>query len=360
MKAAVLYEQTKPLVVDEIELEDPKQGEVLVKVAAAGVCHSDLSFIEGRWKIHIPMVMGHEGAGIVMKVGEGVTLVQPGDHVIFAWVPSCGVCRNCSRGKPYLCTAGPLATMKDGTTRFRKGDQVLFHQTGVSSFSEYTVAHETSMVKIRDDMPLEKAALISCAVVTGVGAVVNAAKVEFGSSVAVFGCGGVGLNVIQGAANLAGATKVIAVDTLDNKLELAKQFGATHFINATKEDPVAKIREITGWGADYSFEVIGIPEVVVQAFDSTDAAGTTVMVGMPPLRAPLTINTLGLFLGKTLKGAYFGSTRFRIDMPALVDLYMSGKLKLDELISRTYPLEEINDAFDALRRGEVARSIIKF
>ena len=359
MKAAVLYEVNTPLVVEDVELEDPKQGEVLVKVAAAGVCHSDLSFMEGRWKIAIPLVMGHEGAGIVEKVGEGVSSVQPGDHVIFSWVASCGVCRNCSRGKPYLCSNTPLSTMKDGTSRFKKGDVQLFHQTGISSFSEYTVVHETSIVKIREDMPLDKAALVSCGVLTGVSAVVNAAKVELGSSVAVFGCGGVGLNVIQGA-KMVGATKIIAVDRLDSKLEMAKQFGATHVVNATTEDAVARIKEITGSGADYAFEVIGMPEVVAQAFDSTDAAGTTVMVGMPPLRAPLTINTLGLFLGKTLKGAYFGSAHFRIEMPALVELYMEGRLKLDELISRTYPLAEINDAFEAMKRGEVARSIIKF
>ena len=359
MKAAVLYKLKTPLVIEDVELEDPKQGEVLVKVAAAGVCHSDLSFMEGRWKIRIPLVMGHEGAGVVEKVGEGVTSVQPGDHVIFSWVGSCGVCRNCARGKPYLCMNTPLSTMRDGTSRFKKGDTVLFHQTGVSSFSEYTVVHEMSIVKIREDMPLDKAALVSCGVLTGVSAVINAAKVELGSSVAVFGCGGVGLNVIQGAT-LVGATKIIAVDRLDNKLEMAKQFGATHVINATTEDAVARIREITGTGVDYAFEVIGMPEVVVQAFDATDAAGTTVMVGMPPLRAPLTVNTLGLFLGKTLKGAYFGSAHFRTEMPALVDLYMEGRLKLDELITRTYPLAEINDAFEAMKRGEVARSVIKF
>ncbi|MBE3111951.1 MAG: Zn-dependent alcohol dehydrogenase [Acidobacteria bacterium] len=359
MKAAVLYEPQTPLVVEDVDLEGPKHGEVLVKVAAAGVCHSDLSFMDGLWKIRTPLVMGHEGAGVVEKVGDGVTSVKAGDHVVFSWVASCGVCRNCSRGKPYLCSDTPLSTMKDGSTRLKRGDVKLFHQTGVSSFAEYTVMHETSMVKIREDAPLDKAALVSCGVLTGVSAVVNAAKVELGSSVAVFGCGGVGLNVIQGA-KMVGATKIIAVDRLENKLAMAKEFGATHSVNATTEDAVARIKEITGGGVDYAFEVIGMPEVVAQAFDATDAAGTTVMVGMPPLRAPLTINTLGLFLGKTLKGAYFGSAHFRTEVPALVDLYMEGRLKLDELISRTYPLAEINDAFEAMRRGEVARNIIKF
>jgi S-(hydroxymethyl)glutathione dehydrogenase/alcohol dehydrogenase len=249
--------------------------------------------------------------------------------------------------------------MKDGTTRFRKDGQALFHQTAVSAFAEYTVTHETAVVKIRDDMPLDKAALIGCGVMTGVGAVMNTAKVEIGSSVAVFGCGGVGLNVVQGA-HLAGANRIIAVDTLDNKLEMAKRMGATHAVNATRENPVARVLEISGRGVDYAFEAIGLPEVVAQAFEATDPAGTTLMVGMPPAGSLVAVSALGLLLGKTLKGAYYGSARFRIDMPKLVDLYMAGRLKLDELISHTYPLDSINEAFDALRHGEAARSIIKF
>ena len=359
MKAAVLYEAKKPLVVEDIEIEEPKRGEVLVKVAAAGACHSDLHFIEGSWPYPLPVVVGHEGAGTVERVGEGVTLVQPGDHVILTWVAPCGLCRNCVRGKPYLCSASQTVAMKDGTSRLKKGDQKVNHMLGVSSFAEYLVAHETAVVKIREDAPLDKVALIGCAVTTGVGAVVNTAKVEMGSSVAVFGCGGVGLNVVQGA-NLAGASKIIAIDVLDNKLEVAKQLGATHLVNASKDDPVRKVREITGGGADYSFEVVGIPELVTQAFDAVAPGGTAVMVGMPPIGAPLTINSMGLFMGKALRGAYYGSARVRVDMPALVDLYMAGKLKLDELITRTYSLEGANDAFEAMKKGEVARGVIKF
>ncbi len=359
MKAAVLYEQKKPLVVDEIEVDEPHAGEVLVRMAAAGVCHSDLHVIEGLWPAPLPLVMGHEGAGIVERVGDSVTLVAPGDHVIFSWVPSCGVCRNCVAGRPYLCTAGPLMAMKDGTTRFHKGNQRMFHQTAVSAFSEYTVTHETALVKIRDDMPLEKAALIGCGVMTGVGAVMNTAKVQIGSSVAVFGCGGVGLSVVQ-AADMAGAHPIIAVDVLDNKLEMAKRLGATHLVNSTKEDVAKRILEINGRGVDFAFEAIGLPEVVSKAFDVIDAAGTALMVGMPPVGAIVPVSGFGLLIGKTLKGAYYGSTRFRIDMPALVDLYMAGKLKLDEMITNTYPLSQINDAVEALRRGEVARSVIKF
>ncbi len=359
MKAAVLYEQKKPLVVDEIEIEEPHAGEVLVRMAAAGVCHSDLHVLDGLWPAPLPLVMGHEGAGIVERVGAGVTLVAPGDHVIFSWAPSCGVCRNCVAGRPYLCAAGPVMTMKDGTTRFYKGDQRMYHQTAVSAFSEYSVTHETALVKIRDDMPLEKAALIGCGVMTGFGAVMNTAKVSIGSSVAVFGCGGVGLSVIQ-AASMAGAYPIIAIDVLDKKLEMAKRLGASHFINSTNEDVAQRVMEINGRGVDFAFEAIGIPEVVSKAFDITDPAGTTLMVGMPPAGVMVPVNSVGLLFGKTLKGAYYGSTRFRIDMPMLVDLYMAGKLNLDEMVTKTYPLSQINDAVEALRRGEVARSVIKF
>jgi S-(hydroxymethyl)glutathione dehydrogenase/alcohol dehydrogenase len=358
-KAAVLHEQKKPLVVEEIEVEEPHAGEVLVRMAAAGVCRSDLHVVDGLWPAPLPLVMGHEGAGIVESVGEGVTLVAPGDHVIFSWAPSCGVCRHCVAGRPYLCTAGPVMTMKDGTTRFRNNGHRLFHQTAVSAFSEYTVTHETALVKIRDDMPLEKAALIGCGVMTGVGAVMNTAKVTMGSSVAVFGCGGVGLSVVQ-AANMAGAYPLIAVDILDDKLEMAKRLGATHVVNSTNEDPVRKIIEIVGHGVDFAFEAIGVPEVVAKAFDATDPSGTTLMVGMPPAGAVIPVSGIGLLVGKTLKGAYYGSTRFRIDMPALVELCMCGKLKLDDMITNTLALDDINQAFDWLRRGEVARSVIKF
>ncbi|MGD0114473.1 MAG: Zn-dependent alcohol dehydrogenase [Dehalococcoidia bacterium] len=359
MKAAVLYKPKTPLVVEEIEIEEPQSHEVMVRMAAAGICRSDLHFIEGLWPARLPMVMGHEGAGVVEKVGTHVTRVSEGDHVIFSWVPSCGVCRYCTEGRPYLCEAGPSSRMLDKTTRFRKGDQVIYHQTAVSAFAERTVTHETAVVKICDDMPLDKAALIGCSVMTGVGAVTNTAKVRVGGSVAVFGCGGVGLNVIQGAC-LAGATRIIAVDTLENKLALACEFGATDTINATKEDPVARIRELVPGGVDYAFEVIGIPEVVAQAFEAANKGGEVVMVGMPPVDATLSIHTTGLFLGKTLQGSFYGSTRFRMDMPALVELYMTHRLKLEELISRVYSLEQINEAFEALKRGEVARSIIKF
>ncbi len=362
MKAAVLYEAKKPLVVDEIEVEDPKRGEVMVKIVASGVCHSDLHFIEGLWPFPPPVVMGHEASGIVEKVGEGVTYVQPGDHVVLSFVPTCGACYYCTIGRPVLCTegGGRGGAMKDGTTRLKKGDQVMRPFAQVGSFAEYAVVPEGGVVKIREDAPLDKVSLVGCGVMTGVGAVANTAKVEPGSSVAVIGAGGVGLNVIQGA-ELAGAAKIIAVDLLDNKLEMAKRFGATDVINGEKEDPVRRIREITGGGADYSFEVIGNVKAIVQAFDSVRRGGTAVVVGMAPVGSEVSLNAASFFMQeKVLRGCYYGSARFRVDMPRLIDLYMAGKLKIDELISREYPLEGINDAFAAMKNGEVARSIIKF
>jgi len=362
MKAAVLYEQRKPLVVDDIEIQDPKDGEVMVKMAAAGICHSDLHFMEGLWPAPVPMVMGHEGAGIVEKVGPGVTSVAPGDHVVTSWVSPCGTCMTCMMSKPWLCVSALMGggTMRDGTTRLKKGNQQLNHQNQVSTFAEYAVLPASGAVKIRDDMPLDKAALLGCGVMTGFGAVFNTAKVTPGSSVVVYGCGGVGLNVIQAAA-LANATTIIAVDTLDNKLEMAKQFGATHVINSSQEDPVPQVQAITGtMGAAFGFEVVGKPSVITQTFESVRPTGIAVVVGMAPAASNVVISTIGLFLTKTLTGSFYGEARIHQDMPMLADLYMAGKLKLDELVSRVYPLARINDAFDALKKGEVARSIIKF
>ncbi len=362
MKAAVFYEAKKPLVVEEVQIEPPKKGEVLVKLAASGICHTDLHFIDGTFPWLTPAILGHEAAGIVEQAGEGVTMAAPGDHVILSLTPSCGVCRYCVRGKPYLCTGsagGQL--MKDGTSRLtlKKDGRMVHHFLGVSSFAEYVVMSEMMVVKVRNDAPLDKLSLVGCAVATGVGAAINTAGVRPGSSVAVFGCGGVGLNVIQGAC-LAGATQIIAVDTLDNKLALAKQFGATHVINAAKQHPVLRIHALTGGGADYAFEVVGDVDILGQAFDSIDRGGTAIMVGLPALGAKAAVDAFSLYGDRTLRGCDYGSINARLDMPMLVDLYMAKKLKLDELITRTYPLEGINDAIEAVKRGEVARAVISF
>jgi S-(hydroxymethyl)glutathione dehydrogenase/alcohol dehydrogenase len=354
MKAAVLYEVNKPLVVEEIDIDEPQQGEVLVKTVAAGVCHSDLHFMEGTWPYPLPVVMGHEGAGIIEQVGEGVTAVQPGDHVILSFIPWCGACRYCAEGRPFLCTQGGSRTI-----HLHKGGQNIFAFLSVSSFAEHMVVPQNGVVKIREDAPLEKVALVGCGVTTGVGAVVNTAKVQAGSSVVVVGTGGVGLNVIQGAV-LAGAAQIVAVDILDNKLEMAKQFGATHTVNASAGDPVAAVRELTGGGPDYAFEVIGSTETVAQAWNMVGAGGKVIVVGMVPFGQKVCIDGNALMREKSLLGCLYGSTRPLVDMPRIVELYMAGRLKIDELVSRTYPLERINEAFAALKNGEVARSIIKF
>ena len=354
MKAAVMREVNKPLVIEEVTLDDPGPGQVLIKTAATGTCHSDLHFMEGLWPSPVPVILGHEAAGVVESIGAGVTYVTPGDHVVLLFVPSCGTCKFCATGQPFLCGEG-----RTGSQTIHIGDQAVAPFLSMSSFAEYMVVPEGGLVKIRSDMPLNQASLIGCGVLTGVGAALNTAKVEAGSTCAVIGTGGVGLNVIQGCA-LAGAEKIIAIDIHPNKLEMAREFGATHFIDASKEDSVAKVQELTGGGADYAFEVIGLPSAVTQAFNMIRRGGFAVVVGMAPMGSEITVSGPSFLAQKSLLGCIYGSTRPRFDVPRIIDLYMAGKLKLDELVSRTYPLEEINEAFAAMKNGEVARSVIVF
>jgi S-(hydroxymethyl)glutathione dehydrogenase / alcohol dehydrogenase len=362
MKAAVFYRPNQPLAIEEVDLGQPRKGEALVKIAASGLCHTDLHLIEGHFPWPAPAVLGHEAAGIVEQVGDGVDSVQPGDHVVLASTPSCGVCRYCVADKPYLCTAASGSQlMRDGTSRLTlsKDGRSLYHFLGVSTFAEYAVVSEISLVKVRNDAPLDKLSTVGCAVVTGVGAVLNTARVTPGKSVAVFGCGGVGLNVVQGA-ELVGAWPIIAVDTVDEKLALAQQFGATHLVNPAKEHPVLRVHEITGGGVDFAFEAVGDVEVLGQAFDSLDRGGTAIMLGLPPLGAEYHVNTLNLFNDKKLHGCAYGSINVRRDIPMLVDLYMARKIRLDELVTRTYSLEGINEAFEQVKKGKVARAVITF
>jgi S-(hydroxymethyl)glutathione dehydrogenase/alcohol dehydrogenase len=352
MKAAVLREVNKPLVIEQISIDDPGPGQVLVKTAATGACHSDLHFMEGLWPSPIPVVLGHEAAGVVEEVGPGVDYVQPGDHVVLLFVPFCGTCRFCTTGHPNLCGQGRARQGK-----LHIGDQDVAPFASMSSFAEYMLVPEGGVVKIRKDVPLDRAALVGCGVMTGVGAAINTAQVQPGTTCAVIGTGGVGLNVIQGCA-LAGAERIIAVDIHPNKLEMAREFGATHFVDASKENAVAKVRELTDGGSDYAFEVIGLPAAITQAFDMVRRGGEAIIVGMAPAGSEATISATAFLAEKVLKGCSYGSTRPRYDMPRLIDLYMAGKLKLDELVSRTYPLEGINDAFAALKNGEVARSVM--
>lgn len=364
-KAAVLFEVGKKLEIRDVEVQPPKAGEVLVRMAAAGVCHSDLHIMTGHLYAPLPAILGHEGSGIVEDVGAGVTSVRPGDHVIPLWRLSCGECEYCTGGRPALCPTGTevrrTGRLPDGTTRFALGDTELKHLAGVSSFSEYSVIPEKALLKIPNDLPLDRAALFGCAVVTGVGAVLNAAQVRAGTSVAVFGAGGVGLNVIQGAV-LAGAEKIIAVDLLESKLEYARRFGATHTVNASTGDPVEQIRALTGGrGVDYAFEAIGVPKVMRQAYDTLAKRGMAVVIGMTPMTTEVSVPVMSLvFEERVLTGSLYGSSRPRIDIPRLIALYRAGKLKLDELLTRTYPFEQINRAYEALERGEVARSVVTF
>jgi len=365
MKAAILYEVGKPLAVESIEVEGPRAGEVLVRYAAAGVCHSDHHVMVGIIPAPTPIILGHEGAGVVEEVGAGVTSVKPGDHVVSVWRYSCGACEPCLSGRPATCGHGAQmragGVLSDGTTRFKRGRERVHHWLGVSTFSSHSVMSERSVLKIRDDMPLEKAAVVSCAVITGVGAVINGAKVRPGESVAVFGAGGVGLNAIQGA-RLVGAEPIIAVDIMQGKLDYARKFGATHTVNSSDENPVERIKEITGGkGVHYAFEMIGVAEVMTTAFRCLRTGGAAVVVGIADSKSVISINPVPLVTEeKRLIGSLYGSSSPRLEVPRLIDLYMAGKLNLDDLLTRSWPIEQINEAYGALLRGEVARSVVTY
>jgi S-(hydroxymethyl)glutathione dehydrogenase / alcohol dehydrogenase len=352
IKASILPDRNAPLVVEEVTLDAPKTGEVLIRIAASGVCHSDLSVIDGTLPLPTPIVLGHEGAGVVEAVGPEVTSVKAGDHVVLSWRPHCGRCPYCLRGQPYLCDLASRmslsGTMLDGTRRLRRGADELFHMTQTSSMAEYAVVPETGAIPIDPDIPLDKAALVGCAVTTGVGAVFNTARVEAGASVAVFGCGA--------------GEPIIAVDLLDSKLEAAKRLGATHAINAKSSDAPTRIRDLTdGEGADYAFEAIGNPEVVGQAYDSVRRGGKVVVIGVANMMAQISVPHLTLVLQeKAVLGSCYGSARPHSDMPRLLKLYKAGRLKLDEMVTRTYKLSEVNQAFDDLRNGVNLRGVLVF
>ena len=367
-RAAILFEVGQRLAIRDVDVAEPRTSEVRIRMAAGGVCHSDLHVMTGHLGAAVPAVLGHEGAGVVDAVGPGVASVRPGDHVIPLWRFSCGECEYCTDSRPALCGAGMQVRMTgrllDGTTRFTLDGQEIKHFAGVSSFAEYTVVPERSVLRIPDDLPLDRAALLGCAVITGVGAVFNAARVRPGSSVVVFGTGGVGLNVVQGAA-LAGAERIVAVDLLQSKLDHARRFGATHTVLASTADPVAPVAEVRaltgGRGVDYAFEVIGSATTIRQAYDCLAKRGVAVVVGVAPFTTEVSVPIMSLvYEERVLTGSVYGSARPRQDIPKLIDLYRAGKLKLDELLTRRYPFAEINEAYAALERGEVARSVVTF
>lgn len=364
MKAAVLTGVGAPLEVrDDIDVAAPGPGEVRVRVEASGVCHSDLSVQNGTIPLPAPIVLGHEGAGVVEEVGEGVTRVAPGDHVVLSFVPKCGECDACTRGQPFLCETSAMQAaggLLDGTTRLTSQGAPLHQMACLGTFGQHAVVPEISTVKIPDEVPLQVAALIGCGVLTGVGAALNTADIREGDTVAVIGCGGVGLNVIQGA-KLAGAGEIIAVDMVPSKLELAQQFGATTLVNASDQDPTS-VALANGRGADVAFEVIGLGATMEQAINMIRPGGEVVLVGVPRMDVFLNLNAAFTFLytAKTVKGCWYGSADVRRDVPTILDLYGKGDLKLDELISRTIELGEVNEAFDAMAKGDVARSVIDY
>lgn len=363
MKAAILHQAGQPLSVEDVEVHPPQRGEVQVRMYAGGVCHSDLHVMKGDLFMPVPIILGHEGSGIVEAVGDGVTSVAPGDHVIPIWRVSCGTCEYCTGGRPALCDVGTemrvTGLMPDGTTRFSLDGTPVRHFAGVSTFSQMSTMPEAAVLKIPQDFPLDKAALVGCGVITGVGAVVNAARVKMGSSVAVFGCGGIGLNAIQGA-RMVGALKIIAVDVAAQKLEYAQTMGATHLVNASTDDPVTAIKDLTrGKGVDYAFEAIGLTHTIEQAYAVTRKWGTCVVIGVTRADVRVNINANEMvYSEKTLMGSLYGSSRPKVDILNLLEMYREGKLLLDELLTRTYPLADINEAYAALERGEVARSLV--
>jgi NDMA-dependent alcohol dehydrogenase len=361
-RAAICRELNKPVVVEEISVDPPKVGEVTVKLAACGVCHSDLSATNGTLAMQLPLVLGHEAAGEVIELGQGVSSLSLGDHVVSSFIYMCGECRFCVAGRPVLCIeqGKAITTLPDGTVRTRDArGQPLSVFSGCGVMAEYATMHVDNLVKIDPKIPLDRAALVGCAVTTGVGAVFNTARVAPGSSVAVFGCGGVGLNVIQGA-RIAGAERIIAIDTLPAKLDLAKQFGATDVL-LFKEDPVKALKKLTGGGPDYAFECVGNGELAAAAYRAIRRGGVAVVVGVAKPGDSTSVRTMTLpFEEKTLTGSYFGSCVPRIDFPRMLALYMGGRLKLDELITRRYSIGEAPQAFADLESGRNARGVIVF
>ena len=362
MKAAVMRANNAPLELEDIDIDAPGPGEVLLKTVASGICHSDLHVIEGGIPMPPPCVLGHEPAGIVEAVGPGVTDVAPGDHVIGCISRWCGVCKFCTEGRPYLCLSGFTGRPGGNATPAltdKKGN-ALMQFAGLSSFAEKMLTPERSVVKIRDDMPLDRASLIGCGVTTGLGAALNTVDIPAGASVVIIGGGGVGLSALQGA-RIVGAGKIIAVDAQAWKFDLATSLGATHCIDASKGNAVQEVQALTGGGADFVFECIGLVPTVEQAVQMTGRGGTTVLVGVVPVTKTVSINAADLTLSeKKITGSYMGSNRFRFDMPKYIDYYLDGRLRLDEMISARIPLEDINGAFDLMRKGEAARQVIMF
>ncbi len=365
MGASHPYAQSRPLQIQEVELAPPGHGEVLIKVAAAGLCHSDLSVINGDRPRPMPMALGHEASGVVEEVGEGVTDLVPGDHVVIVFVPSCGHCDPCAEGRPALCEPGAAAngagTLLSGARRIsRVGGQPLNHHLGCSVFAEYATVSRRSLVKIDKSVPLNMAALFGCAVLTGVGAVINTAKVTMGASVAVIGLGGVGLAALIGAA-AAGARQIIAIDLSDDKLKMAKALGATHTVNAGQADVAEQVKALSNGGVEFAFEFAGAIRALELAYRITRRGGTTVTAGLPPSTAMLPLPAVSLVAEeRTLKGSYIGTCVPSRDVPRYISMFQQGRLPVDKLLTGTMPLEDINRGFDLLHAGTAVRQVVTF
>ena len=367
VKAAVAWGPGLPLSIETVDLEGPKKGEVLVKIIASGVCHTDAYTLSGVDPEGIfPVILGHEGAGIVEEVGEGVTSLKKGDHVIPLYTPQCRTCKYCLSGKTNLCqrireTQGK-GLMPDGTTRFSKDGKPIFHYMGTSTFAEYTVVAEISLAKIDEKAPLDKVCLLGCGVTTGIGAVLNTAKVEKGANVAVFGMGGIGLSVIQGA-KMAGAGKIIAIDINNSKEEMARKFGATDFVNPKEIEGsiVDTIVKMTDGGADYSFECVGNTTLMRQALECCHKGwGESIIIGVAAAGQEISTRPFQLVTGRVWKGSAFGGVKGRTELPSYVNQYMEGKINLDDLVTFTMPIEEINKAFDYMNEGKSIRTVVTF
>ena len=360
MRAAVFHAAHQPLTIEDVQIEKPKRREVLVRTAFAGLCHSDLHFIDGLYPHPAPAVLGHEGAGIVEAVGEDVTYVKPGDHVITCLSVFCGECAQCTTGHTNLCENTEVKLPPGAARRMTWKGQVLHQFANLSVFAEQVVVHEHAIVKIGKDIPLDRAALVGCGVMTGVGAVFNAAKVEPGSVVAVVGCGGIGRSAVNGAA-LAGASKIIAIDTNAGKLEKAREMGATDTINASNIDVVAAVKDMTeGRGVPYSFEAIGMKATAEQCFQMLCPGGVATIIGMIPLGTKIELHGADFLRDRKIQGTSMGGNRFRVDMPRLLELWKQGRLKLDHLISGHIKLDEINEGFAMLKSGAPVRNLINF
>jgi S-(hydroxymethyl)glutathione dehydrogenase/alcohol dehydrogenase len=363
-RAAVLREVGRSMEIEELEIAEPGPGEVMVRLAAGGACHSDLHILNGEWAEALPIVLGHEGAGTVEAVGAGVEKLAPGDRVLLSWLPSCGRCRYCLTGRPQLCAAAPETVFqhvgRDGTTRLRAGDESVHSMLTVGSFGERTVVPESGAIRIDDSIPLDHAAVVGCAVTTGFGAAVKTARISAGDAAVVIGCGGVGLSVLQGCASQA-ANPLIAVDTNPEKLATASRFGATHTIDASKVDAVAAVRELTDGGVDFAFEAIGLRATIEQGLSMLAPGGAAVLVGMPPdgVKVEIDPNRVAGFEHRVL-GCNYGSCNPAIDFPRILGLYQRGRVDLDSMITRRISLEQVNEAFAEMAAGDGIRTVVVY